>query len=272
MREERNVREEDMPTTFWNVDQTSAPDRAIDYLVNISDHDFAKEYKDIKEGQHILEVGCGVGDEARTLAQMVGSTGRVTGLDFSNVMIAEAINLTKGLALPIGFRQGDIHNLDFEDDTFDGCRADRTFQHLEDPPKAMSELVRVARCGARIVVCEPDWDSVLVDSPNIALTRKIMHARCDMLRNGWMGRKLYALFQDAGLRDVVIKPKIFALTDYAEADQILDFSGALEYGREMGVISETEGAEWLSQLQKADSDGRFFWSATVFIALGIKSH
>ena len=203
---------------------------------------------------------------------MVGSSNRVTGLDLSNVMIAEAVNLTKGLALPIEFRQGDIHNLDFEDDTFDSCRADRTFQHLENPPKAMSELVRVARGGARIVVCEPDWDSVLVDSPNVALTRKIMHAKCDMVRNGWMGRKLYALFEDAGLKDVVIKPGTFAMSDYASADQILGFSGAVEYGREMGVISETEGAEWLSQLQKADADGRFFWSGTVFIGLGLKAH
>ena len=113
----------------------------------------------IKEGQRILDVGCGIGDAVQTLALLVGDTGRVVGLDNSALMIEEARKRTDGVSLPVDFRVGDAQQLTFADQTFDGCRADRVFMYLDDPRRALTEMIRVARsggldCGLR---CRLGW-------------------------------------------------------------------------------------------------------------------
>ena len=42
------------------------------------------------EAQHVLDVGCGTGDDSREIASLVGLKGRVVGIDYSAAMVAEA--------------------------------------------------------------------------------------------------------------------------------------------------------------------------------------
>ena len=53
----------------------------------------------MQEGHHILDVGCGTGDDVLALARIVGETGRVVGIDNSETMIAEARQRAEGLDL-----------------------------------------------------------------------------------------------------------------------------------------------------------------------------
>ena len=54
----------------------------------------------VRDGDHVLDVGCGLGHEARRLAERVGPQGRVVGIDANPVMITEARQRTEGLHLP----------------------------------------------------------------------------------------------------------------------------------------------------------------------------
>ena len=67
------------------------------------------------------------------------------------------------------------------------------FQHLEYPRQALRELVRVTRPDGRIVVFDTDWETLTVDADDIATTRAILQAKCDLLRHGWIGRQLAGL-------------------------------------------------------------------------------
>ena len=57
----------------------------------------------VTAGQQLLDVGCGAGDDVRELARLVGSAGRVVGVDSSAEMIAEAQRRSRGLNLPAAF-------------------------------------------------------------------------------------------------------------------------------------------------------------------------
>jgi ubiquinone/menaquinone biosynthesis C-methylase UbiE len=150
-------------TDFTNVDRSAGAELFVHHLDRISKMEQVQAYKrrtfdllEVREGSSALDVGCGTGDDARALAERVGATGRVVGLDNSATMIEEARKRVEGLGLPVDYRVGDARRLDFPDASFDACRIDRVLHHLDDPQSAVAELVRVARPGARVVMHEPD--------------------------------------------------------------------------------------------------------------------
>jgi ubiquinone/menaquinone biosynthesis C-methylase UbiE len=76
-------------------------------------------------GEAVLDVGCGPGTDVFEMVQIVGPTGRLVGLDASEVMIAEARRRAKELHVPITFEVGEVQALPFTNGTFDVCRAER---------------------------------------------------------------------------------------------------------------------------------------------------
>lgn len=270
-------RNDDAHSMFTDVDRIADASEAVNYLTRASGMADAQRYKEqsisllnINEGHQILEAGCGAGDEVRAMAQMVGSSGRVVGIDFSHAMIEEATGRSDASDLPVEFMQGDVQDLDFDDNTFDRCRADRTLQHVENPDKAIEELVRVLRSEGRIVVCEPDWDTLTISSPDTDLTRKVIHSKCDTIRHGWIGRRLRSMFNSAGLERISISSDTFIFTDFHTVNQAFNFVAALDHAQAKYGVEEGHKANWLSQLQEIDESGGFFASVNVFIAVGSK--
>ncbi len=108
-----------------------------------------------------------------------GSGGNITGVDVSDTMIKEAKGRLSSMnsqnakndQVSINFCTGDAQNLtNFESDTFDICRSDRSLQHMPDPKAAIKEMTRIAKPGVgRIIVSEPDWETLVIDSPSHGL-------------------------------------------------------------------------------------------------------
>ena len=170
------------------------------------------------------------------------------------------------------FRVGDIHKLDLADNTFDGCRADRVFMHLHDRQQALSEMIRVTRPGGRIVVVDPDWDTMIVEAPDRDLTRRIIDNFVDQLvLNPWCGRESYKLFQQAGLENVAVADTAtLVLTDFSTAKQLMMFDKAANLMLENNPSLSDKIELWLSYLQQADDGGFFFSAATMFTVVGEK--
>ena len=138
-----------MSWTYGDVDRSADPLGAVRWTDMMASWPFVQAYKrrtrELLAAGHagrLLDVGCGTGDDTRALPV------RSVGLDASAAMIGEAAR--RGGA----FVRGDAHALPFADATFDGCRADRTLQHLADPERALAEMVRVTRPGGRVVVVD----------------------------------------------------------------------------------------------------------------------
>jgi ubiquinone/menaquinone biosynthesis C-methylase UbiE len=262
--------------TFPGVDHAANPEKLVHYLKAVSSLEMVKKYKrstydllDVRRGEHVLEVGCGAGDDARALAQLVGREGRVVGLDLSQTMIAEAQRKAAGDGVSLEFRQGDAHQLPFPDLTFDACRVDRVMQHLESPERAIAEMARVLKIGGRIAAAEPDWDALVIDVPDRSLARRIVHHKCDSARQGWIGRRLKNLFRAAGLADIVVDTHTVILTELPLADQFLGIRAAAANAAADHAISAEEAVLWRDWLDRAAMDGSFFCSLTGF---SVKAH
>ena len=111
----------------------------------------------IKAGQTVLDLACGSGNPAATAAERVRPGGRVVATDLSPDMVA----VTKRKAQTLGLdnleaREMDMQALAFPDASFDGATCRFGLMFCPDPVKAVSEIRRVLKPGARFATAV--WD------------------------------------------------------------------------------------------------------------------
>lgn len=105
----------------------------------------------IRSGMRILELACGTGDPAISLARMVGPDGQVMATDLSTGMIEVArANAGRAGTTNIDFRQADMQALPFEDASFDAVTSRIGIMYAVDMPKAVSEIRRVLKPGGKM--------------------------------------------------------------------------------------------------------------------------
>jgi SAM-dependent methyltransferase len=232
-------------------------------------HAIAVEMAGIRIGHRVADVGCGTGDVARALAATVGADGWVVGIDASGTMLAEARRRVGAAGLPLEFRSGDVTDLDDPDCMFDATLCERVLQHVDNPEGAIAELVRVTRPGGRIVVIDTDWGMHAVHGADPRLTASIVDAWRNNAANGLSGRRLPALFADAGIRAVTVAAETMTSTDPGRP-LLPPFTTMAASAERCGAIAVDEGQAWLAQLADAGQRGRFFWAVTMFAVSGTR--
>ena len=263
-------------TAFCDVDGTGHARDFITYLDQAADHFrplklFTHSLLQLRPGDRILDVGCGCGDDLRELATLVAPSGCAVGIDSSQAMIDEARQRHAGRELPLQFERGDAGHLRWPPDYFDACRADRVFQHLPDPERALNEMLRVLKPGGRALIVDRDWGMVAVEASDVATTHVILNRACAGIRNGWMGRGLGGLFKKAGVSNAEVQRKSISIKSFAVADTLLDLRVVREHAIAEKLVTQDVGAKWLDDLLDRDAAGRFFATLTLYIACGMKT-
>jgi ubiquinone/menaquinone biosynthesis C-methylase UbiE len=226
----------------------------------------------LRAGARVLDLGCGLGDDTFQIAERVGATGHVTGVDVSANMIEEATQRANerraaGRGLPVSFAVGDSQALEFATGTFDGVRAERMLMHVPDAERAIAEMSRVLKPGGRISVLDMDWETQACDSPHKETTRKIALTFCDGMKNGWIGRRLPRLFKQHGITDVTVKThNIFLNYEFLT----LMLGGHVAQLVEKGALTRDEANAWWTGLAEADRQGTFMYTFTAFMVAGEK--
>ena len=263
---------------FHALDRAAQPEKFVEYLDLVTGIDAIQAYKrrsydllHLRPGRHVLDVGCGTGDDVRAMAVKVGPSGRAVGIDVSETMIAEAKNRANDKGANVEFYTGSVLKLPFDDNTFNASRCERTFQHLAEPEKALREMIRVTKPGGRVGVLDPDWDTLLVDAFNDHVTRRILAYSHDRQANPTAGRRLYSLFHMAGLQNIEVLPATIPILSFSLAEPILGLHEAVDKAIEKHVITMEEGDKWLRELEERDRNGQFFSSLTGFGVFGTKT-
>jgi ubiquinone/menaquinone biosynthesis C-methylase UbiE len=260
-------------TGFGNVDETGYAASFISYLDTVSSH-----FKDIKiasyallrlrPGDSVLDVGCGVGDDLRQLAEMVGPGGRAIGVDKSHAMIDAACERFLDSGLPLEFHVGEAEQLRWAGESFDACRADRVLQHLENPDRCLAEMVRVLKPGGRIVVIDRDWGLVGVDADDEITTEIVLRRASRGIRNGWVGRRLHRMLLGLGITEESVRVIPVVLNKFTLADALLDLTTVARLGAGEGLITAENCRSWLECLEQRDHSGTFFSVVTIVLASG----
>ena len=162
-------------------------------------------------GQHLLEVGCGMGHEVRRLAGRVAPGGSVLGIDLNHAMIDEARRRTADLGGTVQCQVGDVQRLELGDDAVNGVRTERVLMYVPDQQRAISELARVVRPGGRVVAFELDYGATLVDLPDRGAAQRVLDVLGDTVAHRWMGRALARNWDTSGIEDLLAEAGISAM-------------------------------------------------------------
>ena len=134
------------------------------------------EFADIRPGNHVLDLGSGAGNDCFVARAIVGDTGNVTGLDFSEEMLAKAQkNATKLGYANVGFVEGDIEDMPFQNNLFDVVISNCVLNLVPDKGKAFKEIFRVLKPGGHFCVSDV---VIKGDLPEKLRTDVDMYAGC----------------------------------------------------------------------------------------------
>ena len=169
-------------------------------------------------GMAALDVACGTGKVAASLARMVRPRGRVVGLDFSPRMVDRA-RLERKTTPGLSFVVGDALALPFEDASFDASAIAFGMRNLPDYARGFSEMTRVVRPGGRVVCLEISrprsaigraiqrWFDRVVPIIGRAAGQGDAYAYLVASTRGYPGPdRISAIMREAGLEDVRWEP------------------------------------------------------------------
>jgi len=112
-------------------------------------------YADIKKGDHVLDLGSGAGNDCFVARAIVGETGKVTGLDFTEAMLEKANENKQKLGYTnVEFVKGDIEEMPLPDNSFDVVVSNCVLNLVPDKHKGFEQIRRVIKPGGHFCVSD----------------------------------------------------------------------------------------------------------------------
>jgi SAM-dependent methyltransferase len=247
--------------TYADVDRAADPAGAAAWQEHMATWPAVRAYKrrarELLDGAGpVLDVGCGPGVDLVDLGLH-----RAVGVDASTTMAAAAAGRGARLC------RADAHALPFRDGAFAGVQADRVLQHFHDPVAALAEMARVAAGGGRLVVAEPDQETLVIRVPGVrpgVLDRLKALRRDAGYRNGTLASRAPEHLVRLGLRDVTVDGFPLVIRRPAEAFGLPSWPATW---RRQGGFSDEELQEWDRAIRRPQ-DG-FLYLVTVLVVSAV---
>ncbi len=113
------------------------------------------DFAGLQTGQHVLDLGSGAGNDCFVARAMVGESGQVTGLDFSEEMLTKARSNAQKLGFTnVEFVAGDIEEMPLENNQFDVVISNCVLNLVPNKDKAFAEIIRVLKPGGHFCVSD----------------------------------------------------------------------------------------------------------------------
>ena len=198
------------------------------------------EFAAIKEGDTVVDLGSGAGNDCFIARSLAGESGKVIGIDFTEKMIKKArVNAAKLNYTNVEFRQGDIENMPLASNVADVVVSNCVLNLVPDKKKAFSEIFRVLKKGGHFSVS----DIVLIGELPDALQKSAeLYAGCvsgAIQKSDYLG-----MIHEEGFENINIqKEKVITLPDeilleHLSAAELKDYKSG-----HVGIFSITVYAE-----------------------------
>lgn len=159
------------------------------------------EHAGIKEGDTVLDLGCGAGNDVFIARTKVGKTGRVIGVDMTQEMIDKANRNKEKLGFQnVEFKLGEIEQLPIEKEVIDVALSNCVLNLVPNKKSAFSEIFRVLKPGAHFCIS----DIVIIgDLPKGLKESAEMYAGC--VSGALQKEEHLGIMEQVGFKNIEIK-------------------------------------------------------------------
>lgn len=211
-------------------------------------------------GERIVDIGSGTGYLLASIADAVGPSGAVHGVDPSAAMntLAAARNADRPWVHVV---EGHALDLPCADGSCDAAVSTQVYEYVTDVPAALAELRRVLRPGGRALVLDTDWDSVVWHTADRDRHARVMAAWEEHLVHPRLPRTLAGMVRRAEFT-VTGQHVIPLFNTELHADtysaNTMDLIARFVVGRRGLTAADAEA--WLTDLRARAAEGDYFFS------------
>jgi SAM-dependent methyltransferase len=223
-----------------------------------------------RSGERALDIGCGPGLTTLALAQAVGATGSVLGIDIAEPMLGIARQRCAGLP-QVDFALADVTALPYADASFDVALATQVYEYVEEIDTALTELARVLRPGGRALLVDTDWESAVWASSNDARMRLVLETWNGHIPHPQLPRNLKRRMEQAGFRSVKVEivPILnLAYDPHTYSIGMMEVIGSFAAGR--NGLTEQDIAAWKADAKAMGEQGTYFFSLNRYVFMAEK--
>ncbi|WP_461035290.1 methyltransferase domain-containing protein [Streptomyces mayteni] len=249
---------------------TAQPDETAELIARLDEVDAlpaaralrarGHELLDLTPGSVVADVGCGSGLAVGELAERGAAA---VGFDVDERMLAAA----RARRPDADLRRGEAGALPFADGALAGYRAERLLHALPEPARAVREARRVLAPGGRIVLVGQDWEALVIDAADPAVTRRVVQARAATIPSPCAARAHRRLLLDAGFRLVAVEAHTPLFTGQGALPLL---TGLVTAALASGAVDPAEAHGWLADQRERAAADRLLMAVPHFLAAGVR--
>ena len=246
-----------------DVDASADPAQAVQWQLRVDQWPQIMAYKRrirelLADAESVVDIGCGPGRDILAIG-----ADRCVGVDRSardalpprSKARTSAERMSTSCRSPTASSQGSV--------------ADRVLQHVDDPARAIAEMVRVLGRGGRVVIADPDQETLGIHVPGVRreLIDRVKALRRDIgYRHGRLVSSMPESLAAIGIGDVSVDPFALCLTDPHDAFGI---PGWPRLWQRVGGFSDDDLREWDQGMNRSQGGG-FVYSLVYLVVSGVR--
>lgn len=221
-------------------------------------------------GDDVLDVGCGPGYLCAELADDVGTSGSVTGVDTSPQMLELATRRCSKTGR-VQFRGAGAEVLPFEDESFDALACVQVLEYVTDVAACLREFRRVLRPGGRLVAWDVDWSTVSWHSTDSDRMQRVLRAWDRHLVEPALPRTLASAMRSAGFREIEMTAHPFASVEFDPSTYGTSAIGLIRsYVTSSTDVSAEEARAWAAEQRELGERKEYYFACLQVCFSGVR--